>query len=268
MTAISRDYGEAWVGLRDIVRRMPTADVIAATAPLITDIGSRFMLNPMSNEIGAAAGFTHPFQFYATGRGGVLGDVDADVVISAFGFFAPGLVRKFWESGSTVMAPRAAGTLFATAAQAWGRANLGSLDGMERLAELGEKVIDAADASALALFAGWRAEALPDDATGRAYQVLHVLREHRGSAHIVAVLASGLRPFEAKVGKDGRGAKSFGWAEWKEDLLDIGAVQTKLARAEALTDELVTPAYSVLSEDESADFIELVATVHAALPPR
>lgn len=247
---------------------MPTADVVAATAPLITEIGSRFMLNPQSNEIGAAAGFTHPFQFYATGRGGVLGDVDADVIISAFGFFAPGLVRKFWESGSNVMSPRAAGALFATSAQAWGRAHLAGVEGLDRLAELGEKVTDAADASALALFAGWRAEPLPEDAAGRAYQVLHVLREHRGSAHIVAVLASGLSPFEAKVGKDGSGAKSFGWADWKEDLLDISAVQTKLARAERLTDELVGPAYSSLTAEESAEFVELVSRVHAALPAR
>ena len=226
------------------------------------------MLTPQSNELGAGAGFTHPFQFYTAGRGGVLGDVDADVIISAFGFFAPGLVRKFWESAAKVMPPRAAGMLFATAAQNWGRTNLGEVDGLERLAELGEKVVDAADASALALFAGWRAEGLSDDPAGRAYQVLHVLREHRGSAHIVAVLASGLSPFEAKVGKDGQGAKSFGWPEWKEDLLDIGAVQTKLARAERLTDELVGPAYGSLTDDEGQEFVELVARVHAALPPR
>lgn len=242
---------------------MNAAEVAAATAGSINAIGAKFMLIPETNDIGAELGFTHPFAFYTAGRGGVLGDVDADVIISAFGFFAPGLIRKFWDSSKAVMSPRQAGTAFASAAQSWGRNHLTGVDGLERLSELGEKVIDAADSSALALFAGWRSEPLAADAPARVYQVLHVLREHRGSAHIVALLATGLTPFQAHFGKLGEsGLKNFGWRDWRSDLLDIAGMENRLAQAEELTTELITPAFSVLSAAEAIEFASLVAAVH------
>jgi hypothetical protein len=241
---------------------MTPAELAQITAGPINAIGAKFMLTPETNEIGAGLGFTHPFAFYTAGRGGVLGDVDAEVVVSAFGFFAPGLIRKFWDSSKAVMSPRQSGTEFARAAQSWGRNHLAGVEGLARLAELGERVIDAADSSALALFAGWRAEPLAGDVEGRAYQVLHVLREHRGSAHIVAVLAAGLTPFQAHFGKLGEdGLKNFGWRDWRAELLDIAGMQDRLGRAEALTTELITPAFATLSDDEGEEFASLVETV-------
>ncbi len=246
---------------------MDPIELVTTTSRLINEAGAVFMLHPESNELGTSNGFTHPFQFYTTGRGGVLGNVDADVVISAFGFFAPGLVRKFWETGSQVMAPRDAANLFARSSHEFARRHLTGVDGLDRLAELGEKIIDAADANALALFAGWRAEPLPDDAPARALSVLNVLREHRGSAHIVAVLASGLTPLQVKVSKLGDGAKMFGWKEWKEELLDLDATSEKLGRVEELTDEIVVPAFSALSSSEAMEFCALITAVHAKLVP-
>jgi hypothetical protein len=246
-------------------------ELVLSTAPKINAIGAKFMLIPETNEIGAGLGFTHPFAFYTAGRGGVLGDVDADVIISSFGFFAPGLIRKFWDSSKAVLSPRQAGTEFARAAQQWGRHHLAGVDGLERLSELGERVIDAADCSALALFAGWRAEPLPTDAEGRAYQILHVLREHRGSAHIVALLAAGLSPFQAHYGKTGEaGLKNFGWRDWRSELLDVAGIEERLSRAELLTTELITHAFEVLTDDEADEFDTLVDRVftHTSPPTR
>lgn len=243
---------------------MTPAELARSTAQPINAIGAKFMLTPETNDIGSDHGFTHPFAFYTAGRGGVLGDVDAEVVVSAFGFFAPGLIRKFWDSSKAVMSPRQSGTEFARAAQSWGRNHLGGVDGLERVAELGERIIDSADSSALALFAGWRAEPLASDPGARAYQVLHVLREHRGSAHIVAVLASGLTPFQAhyaKLGEDG--LKNFGWRDWRHELLDIAGLEDRLGRAESLTDELITPAFSALDARERDEFAGLVNVIHA-----
>jgi hypothetical protein len=236
-------------------------ETVSATASKINEAGARFMLHPESNALGAEVGFSHPFEFYCTGRGGVLGDVDADVVVSAFGYFAPGLVQRFWTSGCAVQPPRAAAQLFARSCTDWGRKHLATTKGLERLAELGEKVIDAAEPAALALFTGWRAEPLPDDGPGRAYQVLHVLREFRGSAHLVAVLAAGLTPFQAHAAKHGaEGAKQFGW---KTEIVDIAGTAERIARAEDLTDELVAPAFASLNSTESDEFIALVDAAHA-----
>ena len=242
---------------------MNAAELARTTAAPINAVGAKFMLIPETNAIGADLGFPHPFAFYTAGRGGVLGDVDADVIISAFGFFAPSLIRKFWDSSKAVMSPRQAGSAFAGAAQTWGRRHLTGVDGLERFCELGEKIIEAADCSALALFAGWRSEPLAADTPARAYQVLHVLREHRGSAHIVAVLATGLTPFQAHFGKLGEaGLKNFGWRDWRSELLDVAGMENRLARAEELTTELITPAFGALSATEASEFASLIATMH------
>ena len=45
------------------------------------------MLDPETNAAGLEAGYSSSFAFYFAGRGGVLGDVDADVVHAAFMFF-------------------------------------------------------------------------------------------------------------------------------------------------------------------------------------
>ena len=61
-------------------------------------VGSHFMLDGNTYKRGAELGF-QGLDFYATGRGGVLGDVDADVVAAAFAFFEPGQVRTQWDAG-------------------------------------------------------------------------------------------------------------------------------------------------------------------------
>jgi hypothetical protein len=239
-------------------------DLVQATATKINAIGARFMLHEDALPMLQDAGYSHPFEFYVCGRGGVLGDVDADVVASAFGFFGPGLIRRFWESGSKVLPAREAGRLFAQSAQQWGRKHIHGVDGLARVSELGEKVIAAADTSALALFAGWKTEPLPDDDAGRAYQVLHVLREHRGSAHLVGVLAAGLTPFQAAASKLGERAKSFGW---RDELGDVNGLVDRLATAERLTDELTAPAYAALEDDEAEEFEALVDAIHTVAVP-
>lgn len=240
-----------------------TLDLVRDVSPAINAIGGKFMLHPDTASLGIANGFENPFAFYFLGRGGVLGDVDADVVASAFGFFGPSMVRTMWGLGSQVMAPRAAARLFTEACHQWGQAHLAGVEGLDRLADLCEKVIESADPTGLTLFAGWRAEPLPDDAPARAAQVLHVLREHRGSAHLVAVVATGLKPIEAMVVAQGtERPRRFGW---EEPLPDPEVHRPTREQAEELTDRLVREAFSVLDGDERAELRELVSAVEAAL---
>ena len=70
-----------------------------ATAGPVSAVGSHFMLDGNTYKRGAELGF-QGLDFYAAGRGGVLGDVDADVVAAAFAFFEPGHVRTQWEQGT------------------------------------------------------------------------------------------------------------------------------------------------------------------------
>ncbi len=61
---------------------MNAAELARATAAPINAIDAKFMLIPETNDIGAELGFSHPFAFYTAGRGGVLGDVDAERVLA------------------------------------------------------------------------------------------------------------------------------------------------------------------------------------------
>jgi hypothetical protein len=237
--------------------------LVRSVSPAVNAVGGRFMLHPDTAALGQANGFENPFAFYFLGRGGVLGDVDADVVASAFGFFGPSMVRTMWGLGSEVMGPRQAARLFTQACHAWGRAHLDGVAGLDRLADLGEKVIEAADPTGLTLFAGWRAEPLPDDAAARAAQVIHVLREHRGSAHLVAIVAMGLKPIEAMVVAQGlERPRRFGWTD---PLPDPERHRPTREQAEDLTDRLVTDAFAALDPGEAAELTDLVAAVHAHL---
>jgi hypothetical protein len=174
------------------------------------------MLHPETLAAGTEAGYANGFAWYTAGRGGVLGDVDADVVISSFAYFEPGLVRKMWEAGTAVEGARAAGRRYAKACADWGAKRLSGVAGMDRLAQLADKVIDKASVEGLTLFAGWRAEERPSDPAAHAYFDIHLLRELRGCVHIIATTAQGLSALESILtdanGGAGR-AKMFGWAE-------------------------------------------------------
>src|SRR5689334_8925943 len=105
---------------------------------------------------------------YFRGRCGVLGDVDADVVAAAAGFFPAEVVRGSWEAGRSIPAAGAAAR-YAEVADRFGRRKLAGLseEDAERLAGLLAAVCGNADVVAAPLFAGWRAMPLPSDPRGR-----------------------------------------------------------------------------------------------------
>jgi hypothetical protein len=240
-------------------------DCVVAISPVVGDLGARWMLHPETVEAGKSAGYANGFAWYVAGRGGVLGDVDADVVVSSFAFFEPGLVRNMWNKGTAVEGARAAGKRYAQACADFGKKRLSTVDGMARLAELADRVIDKASVEGLTLFAGWRAEERPADAGAHAYFDIHLLRELRGCVHIIAVASHGLSALESIVADPKAGsatAKNFGWAEphpAPESLAD-----RRLA-AEADTDRLLTRYYEVLTPAERQELVDLLAKAKASL---
>jgi hypothetical protein len=226
----------------------------------LVGIGGAFMLTSATSERGAALGLDFG-QFYALGRGGVLGDVDADVVVATFGYFNPDLVRHFWTSAKEKVAPPDAALAYAEACRAWGRDHLSDLDDLDGLVGLLERTTSAASPVGAPLFAGWRAVPLPDDAPGRAMQLLHVLRELRGGLHLDAVLAAGLTPHEALTLKSPEQVQLFGWTEPAPDVEEKRSIH---AAADETTDRMLAPAFGVLSDDERARLAGATAAVIAA----
>lgn len=233
-------------------------ETIQAVSPQINTLGGRFMLHPDTLTIGTQSGYPNGFAWYVAGRGGVLGDVDADVIVAAFAYFNPQLVRKMWEAGIAVEGARRAGTRYAETCAAWGRQRLHGIEGCDRFVELAERIVNSVDVAGLPLFAGWRSEALPPDAEGRAYQLLHVMREWRGSVHIVAVLGGGLTPLQAVLATESgsANAKMFGWGD---GLNNATHLKDQKVGIELLTDNLMLSAYeTALNAAERTEFVELV----------
>ena len=242
---------------------MQTRDLVQTVCPPIAALGSKYYFDPATLARGKEAGLDG-FRLYMLGRGGVLGDVEAAVVHSAFGYFNPGLVAKIWNSARETMAPRDAGRLYMECASDFGSAHLGGVDGLDAFNAAADKVIEAGlvDSSAQALFAGIASEPRSDDPAARAYQNVAVLRELRGSLHLVAVVASGLSTEMAhRVRRPGELAL-FGWSEDTE-VTDEDRV--KWEAAEALTDELITPIYGILDGAEAQALADGVAAIEAAL---
>ncbi|MHB1739225.1 MAG: SCO6745 family protein [Actinomycetes bacterium] len=229
---------------------------------LVSRIGGAFMTSPYARAIAERLGLDG-WSTYLVGRGGVLGDVDADVVSAAMAFFPTEFVRRHWETARSVVPPAAGAVTYRDAVAGWGREHLDGLEEAARLAELLARVAEAASPVGASLFAGWRAQLPPEDPPARAAHLAHVLREHRGGMHVVAVLAAGMSPLAAILsGPRGEpNARFFGWPGPYPPVTE--ADRRTRAEIELLTDRLVAPAWSVLDATEQAEVARLLATVTA-----
>jgi hypothetical protein len=241
---------------------MTPEDLIKNACPKIGSLGSAFYFIPETVSRGKEHGLDG-FRFYFLGRGGVLGDVEAKVIQSAFGYFHPALVDKIWNSAREKMAPREAARLYLECCADLGRRKLADAEGLDAFCAAAEKVVAAADPAALALFAGIAAEPLPEDVPGRAMQLVAVLREYRGSAHLVAVVASGLSPAVAHYIKRPDDYATFGYGDGSPAITD--AERAALEAAERLTDAIVLSGYSALDAGEAAALFAGVETIERAL---
>jgi len=244
---------------------MTTDALVSRACPLIYRIGAAHFFSPEAETAAADIGVDQ-FTLYVLGRGGVLGDVEPVVVSSAFGYFNPSLVATMWDAARTVMAPREAGHAFMGCSAAFGRRTFGHLEGLEAFCAAAGAVNEAADNTGLALYAGIKTEPLVDDAPGRAMQLVTVLREFRGSAHLIALRASGLEAKTAHHIRRPNDGALFGWSEDDAPMITAEDRAT-WAIAEQLTDRIVLPAYAVLDQAGREALVAGLAAMENALLP-
>lgn len=240
---------------------MDAKEAATATAQAILELGGGFMTDMNTYARGGELGFTG-IDFYVLGRGGVLGDVDPDVIASGFIFWNPTQVRAQWETGRGVMAPDAAAKEWAACCAAWGEANIPDLDGLDRLAALLSTVVSEASPANAALFAGWRALPTPSSTKAKVAHLTNALRELRGALHGGALLASGVSPAEAAVYRSPMMAPMFGWDVEGTTVSDD--LKANWRRAEDGTNVAMAKVLSSLDEADRAEFAELLTAVHAA----
>jgi len=243
---------------------MTPEELVAAASRKIGNLGRSFYFTPETAAQGEKLGLD-VFEFYFLGRGGVLGDVDARVVTSAFGYFKPQLVESMWNAGRAKIPPREAAAAYLECCREWGRARLSQLSGLEEFCGAAEAVSSAANPAGLPVFAGISGAPLPPDPPGRAMQLTALLRELRGGAHLVAVLACGVPPVVAHYIRRPDFFGIFGWSD-----SDVPVVTAEdhaaLDAADDLTDRLVLPAFAVLDEAGADALMSGLVGMREAMP--
>ena len=240
---------------------MNPRDVMQATAAKIGDIGAAFYFSPDTLQRGKDAGLDG-FRFYFLGRGGVLGDVEPGVIRAAFGYFEPGLVEKVWSSAKQIMAPREAARLYITCAHEMGREKFSGIEGLDGFVDAARTVIAGVEGASLPLFEAVRCEPVPDDAPAAAMHQAMVLRELRGSVHLLALTACGVQSTHAHGIRRPDEFKLFGY---ENEITVTETDRARWLRAETLTDDILMPAYDRLVPDQVDALIAGTDAMHAAV---
>jgi hypothetical protein len=216
-----------------------------------------FMTDPATFARGAELGF-EGLDFYAAGRGGVLGEVRADIVVAALVFFAPDLIRESWDRSAAVMSRERAAREWAAVSHDWAAAHLPADGDWEAIAGLLGRVVDAAPLAGAPIFAGWRLLDEPDEIRALVVHRMNALRELRGAMHGAAVLTVGLLPVEAIAVRTPTMLSISGWPEPHPDPEPL---ESRWALAEARTDRMFGRSLGVLDAAERVELVELLGEV-------
>jgi len=228
------------------------------------DIGASFYFEPATVARGKELGIDG-YRFYFLGRGGVLGDVDSAVVHSAFGYFHPRVIARMWDSGRKRIEPRAAAQAFIECGHAYDRRMFSEVAGLEGYVAAATQLIGAVDGGAMALFAGVRAEPVPEDAPAAAIHQAMVMREMRGSAHLAAITTVGLPMSVAHAIKRPEDVELFGWGD--EPPVVTEQARALHARAEEFTNVALAGPFATLTDEQAAALIAGTDAMHLALQP-
>lgn len=228
-----------------------------------------FMLHPETFAGSVAAGYANPLAGYVAGRGGVLGEATGATVAAVFAIFEPNMTAALWDEGVAVRGAAGAASVYWEQLAEFGRNYLTGAEGLDRIADLGEKVIAATPIAGLPMFTGWRTMPLAQDAPARAIQVMFILRELRGDVHLNLLSTSGVAPVEAHMlGHDENYTRMFGWSEPFADGADK---KERYAEVEAATNRRMTELMqAALDDDQIAELARLssaaLASLKAAVP--
>ena len=248
-----------------------TLEAVAALKRPIQQWTRGWMLVPETDQRGVDLGLRDGEQFWIVGRAGVLGDGDAEVAVAGLAYIAPARVRAAWDELPAGLTPRKIADDYAARIFEWGDRELPRFgeERLGRLDELARRVEDAAPASVGAVFAGWRAVPAPAGTGARVALTMHVMRELRGAASIVALHAVGLTPLQAVLASPAPAPRSGPpWAKhlgWEGPFESVEPLRARRERAEDLTNEILVPYFDVLDADELAELVDLATSIRDAI---
>jgi hypothetical protein len=251
---------------------MTTTEMASEIRPIMQVWGGKFMTSAELAEVEKEVGLS-PKSLYLRGRSAVLGDPPPGVVADLFGIF-PGWLSDFvLPAAEAAISSGRAIEAYVEALSRWSKAHLEDVENAERLGALLQTVIDGADGSGLALFAGWRRVEAPADPLARLGFALMVLREYRGGLHFAALRAVGLTVAEAVVADPEGGRARLLRTAWSPEAADAliararsrDDLEDRWRRAETLTDDRMADLLdATLTAEERAELLDLLRALDTA----
>ncbi|MGK3199560.1 SCO6745 family protein [Amycolatopsis sp. MEPSY49] len=239
--------------------------------PVVQVLGGKFMTSPELAAVEAEAGLP-PRSLYVRGRSAMLGDVPPKVAAELFGIFPHWLFEFVLPPATAALDAPASVRAYAESSARWSRVNLSAVSEPGRLAELLFRVVDAADAGGLALFAGWQNAERPEGDVERLGFALTLFRELRGGLHFAALRAVGLTVPEAVIADPEGGRERLLRTAWPAEAADelVTAAERKpdlrdrWRRAESLTDDRIGELVgSTLTDGEQSELDRRLAELFA-----
>lgn len=158
---------------------------------------------PEHGERYAELGIVGGMRGYFAARSAALGRVPAEVVVATFYNFSPAMIAKAIPSVWDVTSPSAVIDARFAATDATYRRVLGDdilrSDEMAEAAQLARTATEALSPIGRPLYAGHASVPWPDPAHLQLFHAVTLLREHRGDAHVAALLLAGLDAVETLV---------------------------------------------------------------------
>ncbi|WP_410668270.1 SCO6745 family protein [Amycolatopsis sp. cmx-4-68] len=247
------------------------AGLASRIRPVVQVLGGRFMTSPELAAVEAEVGLP-PRSLYVRGRSAVLGDVPPKVAAELFGIFPHWLFDFVLPPASAALDAPASVRAYAESSARWSRVHLSAQPEPGRLADLLFRVVDAVDASGLALFAGWKNAPRPADDVERLGFALMVFRELRGGLHFAALRTVGLSVPEAVIADPEGGRARLLRTAWPAEAADelVASAERKpdlrdrWHRAESLTDARIDELLaSTLTASEQAELESRLAELFA-----
>jgi hypothetical protein len=237
-----------------------------------------------------ALGLGNFWDTYFAGRAAPLGRAPVEVVHAIFYNFAPGEAARHIPRVWDVITPEEALTARQQGCVLALRRILGDVVDSPELARTADLLTKAATSPPTvgrALYAGLRAQPLPDEPIARLWHAGNLLREHRGDGHVIALVANGIGGTEAHVLhalSEGMPAEKFGRVSHLPEAQLTAVIDGMRARGligadgwltadgratkeriEALTDDLAAVAYEFLTPSELDQLITGLEPLAAAL---
>lgn len=241
---------------------MTPEQFVAATSDAFQSIGARHYFGPRAKAAAESLGIDQ-FRFYFAGRGGFLGEVDSEVLLSSFGYFNPAVVHKMWTTSIERCNVREAATSQLGVAYELADDHLVGVDGLESAARALGSLTASVDVAALPLFASFRTVPIPaEPARAFMHQVI-LMRELRGSVHLAAVAATGCPSAVAHQIRRPQDLEMFGYKEAIEVSLHD---EHAYAKADPLTDAaMALHVGRVLSSDDCEQISRVTEQTLSAL---